>query len=71
MLFKFTLTSNCSPGFNDFFEVSKLTLKLGVSGSSSASIHVTSALAVPLFPALSTNSNVNSPFSVNVYVFLP
>ncbi len=34
-------------------------------------IHVTFATAVPVFPASSTNSNVNSPFSVNVYVLLP
>ncbi len=33
------------------------------------SIHVTFATAVPVFPALSTYSNVYSPFSVNVCVF--
>ena len=34
-------------------------------------ILLTTAFAVPLFPALSTNSNVNIPFFVNVYVFFP
>ena len=35
------------------------------------SIQLTTALIVPLVPLLSTNSNVNSPFSVNVYVSFP
>ncbi len=34
-------------------------------------IQLTFAVAVPLFPASSSNSNVNSPFSLNVYVLLP
>ncbi len=37
----------------------------------SLSIQSTFAVAVPLFPLTSTNSNVNSPFSVNVYVSEP
>ena len=63
--------------FKVSFEDSKLTSKLGVVGStgisgfSSLEIHVTSTVAVPLFPTASSNSNVNSPFSVNVYLFFP
>ena len=32
---------------------------------------LTIAVATPLFPALSTNSNVNTPFFVNTLVALP
>ena len=35
------------------------------------SIQLTSAVALPLFPALSTNSKVNEPFSLNTTVFEP
>ena len=35
------------------------------------SIQFTVAVTLPLFPALSANSKVKVPFSVNVYVFLP
>ena len=35
------------------------------------SIHVTFAVVLPLLPLSSTYSNVNSPFSVNVWVILP
>ena len=31
------------------------------------SIHVTVAVELPVFPASSTNSNVNTPSQVNVY----
>lgn len=45
-----------------------LNVKVGAF-SSNGTILSTFANAVPLFPALSWNSKVNSPFSVNVYVF--
>ena len=35
------------------------------------SIQSTVAVAVPVFPKSFTNSNVNVPFSVNVYVLFP
>ena len=44
----------------------------GVSGFSCSSvIQSTFAIALPLFPALSWNSNLNSPFFVKVCVFVP
>ena len=39
--------------------------------SSPLSIVFTSALVLPVFPARSINSNVNSPFPVKVYPELP
>ena len=80
----FSLSSSLSIKYNFIFERSVgpsfpfpsispfLMVSSGLSGfGCSPPIQLTLAITVPLFPTLSTNSKVKSPFSVNVYVLLP
>ncbi len=76
-LFSISTSSLTSP-FTLNFTVTVTSLFVGsdISYSNIASgnvlqIQSTSAIAFPLFPSPSSNSNVNVPFSVNVYVVLP
>ena len=62
--------SNVTVATTSWF-VNSVSLYVIVANGNDLSIQVTFAVAVPSFPALSINLNINSPFSVNVCVFPP